>query len=215
MYKLDYIAVKISGNYSKLLDGTVSNTLDSNYNAFLDRNGKIVATFYQILSEDHIIIVFGNEFYDRFLQHLDKYLKLIPCDISKMDYKVYFDESNSEEVGEVIKLPNYRIILTKDEIANTITKDEFNKFRLENNIPLQGIDFDSEMALNISEKFVSFTKGCFLGQEIVARIHNTAKPPRRLVVKYENELGDDARGEITSKVTDDGRGKGFCLVKNS
>lgn len=57
-----------------------------------------------------------------------------------------------------------------------ISNDVFNILRLEAKIPLFGIDFDGKNIINeITEKAVDYEKGCFVGQEIVARIKNIAK----------------------------------------
>ena len=60
----------------------------------------------------------------------------------------------------------------------------FNTARLEAATPLFRIDFSTnnlpaETAL--LEKRVSFTKGCYLGQEVVARMHSLGKPKQQLV----------------------------------
>ena len=56
------------------------------------------------------------------------------------------------------------------------------------------------MLLNVAdEAWVSYTKGCYLGQEIVARVHFRSKPPKKLVVRSEGEA-DTAL--LTSKVKD-------------
>ena len=40
---------------------------------------------------------------------------------------------------------------------------------------------------------ISFTKGCFLGREVVARLHNLGKPQRKLFILtlYEKESFDE------------------------
>jgi tRNA-modifying protein YgfZ len=57
------------------------------------------------------------------------------------------------------------------------------RFRVEAGIPLYGTDFDSgalpsEASL---ESAIDFTKGCFLGQESVAKVRNLGHPPTVLV----------------------------------
>ncbi len=60
----------------------------------------------------------------------------------------------------------------------------FNTARIEAGSPIFHIDFghDSLPAeTGVLEEAVSFTKGCYLGQEIVARIHSQGHPKRLLV----------------------------------
>lgn len=217
LYKLNKLVLKITNNPSKLLNGLTSNTLDKPKNSFVDANGKIIATFEQKqISQDEILIVIGKQFLDRVMAHLEKYLKLTKTKIEVTKYKAYFDldAGYKADEGEFI-IPENRaqLIITKKDLIQNVSDEEFTLFRLENNIPIQGIDYDNEMLLNISENFVSYTKGCFLGQEIIARVHNLGKPPKKLVVKYEDECGDAEKKIMTSKCKDKtGRVLGFVFV---
>ena len=48
--------------------------------------------------------------------------------------------------------------------------------RLEAGIPLFGVDFDEKTVLpEIGEKAISYTKGCYTGQEVIARLKNIGK----------------------------------------
>jgi folate-binding protein YgfZ len=60
----------------------------------------------------------------------------------------------------------------------------FNATRIENGRPLFGIDFDESVLpheTGQTARAVSFTKGCYLGQEIVARMHARGAFARQLV----------------------------------
>ncbi len=84
--------------------------------------------------------------------------------------------------------------------------------RLEAGIPRESVDFDEANILLETglEKSVSYTKGCYLGQEVIARIHWRGQPKqqlRGLLIEAENapEKGvelwsEDGKkiGEITS-----------------
>ena len=55
----------------------------------------------------------------------------------------------------------------------TISDDLYDTLRIENGIPKYGVDMDettivSELGL---KDMISYTKGCYIGQEIIARIH--------------------------------------------
>ena len=58
----------------------------------------------------------------------------------------------------------------------------FDALRIEAGVPWPGREITNEVILNElnREDFVSFTKGCYVGQEIVARIKHRAHPPRLL-----------------------------------
>lgn len=66
----------------------------------------------------------------------------------------------------------------------------FNAARIEGGRPIFGIDFDETVLpaeTGQLERAVSFTKGCYLGQEIVARMHARGQVPRQIVGLRVNE----------------------------
>ena len=57
-----------------------------------------------------------------------------------------------------------------------INNETYDILRLEAGIPLYGVDFDQNNILpEVTEKAISYEKGCYVGQEIVARVKNIAK----------------------------------------
>jgi folate-binding protein YgfZ len=76
-------------------------------------------------------------------------------------------------------------LFKSEDFPIQVSEQEFTQYRLQQNLPLQGIDYQpDEFILNVdSGQFVSFTKGCFLGQEPVAKVHNRSKPSKKLVVE--------------------------------
>ncbi|MBF0490848.1 MAG: hypothetical protein HQL15_09620, partial [Candidatus Omnitrophica bacterium] len=86
-------------------------------------------------------------------------------------------------------------------------------------LPVMGVDYQADdFVLNIDEHtFVSYTKGCFLGQEPVAKVHHRSKPTKKLIVKAEAECTPEERLIMTSRITDPQTGvlRGFVFVKNN
>ncbi len=199
--KLDKIVFSISGNAAQFLNGLTSNTLDAPQNAFLNLHGRIIATFDQVkVSDDAFLISIVSAAVDGFLAHTERYAKLSRTTIEKTALNAYFDLDGNAPVKDgdwVIPQRKGRILLTDANLLDTISSSVFTLFRLEYQIPLHMIDYTDEMILNIDRgDFVSFTKGCFLGQEPVAKVHNRSKPSWRLDVCVENGV------------------KGFKFVKN-
>jgi folate-binding protein YgfZ len=64
-----------------------------------------------------------------------------------------------------------------------VAPDAAELVRIESGRPRHGIDFDAEtipQEAGLNERAVSFTKGCYVGQETVARLHWKGKPNRHL-----------------------------------
>jgi folate-binding protein YgfZ len=56
---------------------------------------------------------------------------------------------------------------------------------------------------------VHLEKGCYRGQETVARVHNLGRPPRRLVLLHLDGVTSDQLPAVGEPVTVDGRTVGF------
>ena len=64
-----------------------------------------------------------------------------------------------------------------------MSEDAAECLRIESGRPRLGFDMDAEtmpQEAGINERAVSFTKGCYVGQETVARLHYRGKPNRHL-----------------------------------
>jgi tRNA-modifying protein YgfZ len=65
----------------------------------------------------------------------------------------------------------------------TVSEEAAECLRIESGRPRLGFDMDAETMpeeAGINERAVSFTKGCYVGQETVARLHYRGKPNRHL-----------------------------------
>ncbi len=65
-----------------------------------------------------------------------------------------------------------------------ITENELNIARIEAGVFEFGVDFDSEnliVELGLEDRAVSYTKGCFIGQEVLARVKSHGAPARGLI----------------------------------
>ncbi|MCC6758479.1 MAG: hypothetical protein IT395_02475 [Candidatus Omnitrophica bacterium] len=206
----------------KFLNGLTANSLDKPQNVFVNLHGRIIATFDQIkINEDQFLLVIEESFIPAVLEHVDRYARLSHAKIQSENLTVYFDVDGSykPDKGEfVIPQKAGQLVLTAKNLSPLVSEAEFTVFRLKNNIPFLGIDYKDEMLLNVSETdFVSFTKGCFLGQEPIAKVHHRSKPTWKLAAKYEDECSAEEKAEMTSKAPDPVTGKvlGFVFVANN
>jgi folate-binding protein YgfZ len=98
--------------------------------------------------------------------------------------------------------------------------------RVEHGRPRYGIDLDDTVIpqeAGLNERAVSFTKGCYVGQETVARLYYKGKPNRRLrglllseptAPGAELSLGERVAGRLTSSVVSPRLGPiGLALVR--
>ena len=190
--KLDKTVLKITGEVKKLIFDISTNEAVNGKNALIDRFGKLIVLFDQAFVDDYVYLIFEKEFNQRFYDFTHNLIKLSECkiEVSKLKvFHVFTDEEHfsvsSEEEPKGIKIKQrigYLLLSEKTPNLNELDDEEYMQILVENNISRQGIDFDREMLLNLNwDEIVSFTKGCYIGQEIMARVHNLGKPPLKLV----------------------------------
>ena len=118
--------------------------------------------------------------------------------------------------GEDGALPNREFGETGAELLDTdleptLSGEELERMRIEAGVPAWGKELDDSILpaeAGLDETHVSFTKGCYPGQEPIARLHHRGKVNRRLRVLdvegatpgAEVRHGEKAVGRITSAV---------------
>jgi tRNA-modifying protein YgfZ len=121
-------------------------------------------------------------------------------------------------------VPAYELVDRDGQGADAIEPDELERLRILARTPAWGRELDDRVLpaeAGLEERSISFTKGCYPGQEPVARLHYRGHPNRGLRVltidgdelpPYDTELADrtgKAVGRVTSAVGD---GEGGVLA---
>jgi len=97
----------------------------------------------------------------------------------------------------------------KNENASEISDELYEVLRIENGVPLYGVDVDETTIvpeLGIDE-LISYQKGCYIGQEIIARIHfrgHIAKQLTGLILENKAKPNDELKsldGKNAGKIT--------------
>ncbi len=115
-----------------------------------------------------------------------------PCWLHVPSYLLLFPANRQAAVGQIL------------ESAGSVPCDAaiWDAIRIESGLPLWGVDFDhshlpQEVARN--EQAISFTKGCYLGQETIARIDAMGHVNRqRVAVKFSRQEIPDVGTELRS-----------------
>lgn len=222
LYKTSKVLWKIKDPSGAFLKGYGANTLDRPRNAFVDIKGKVVATFDQLkIAEEEMAVVLESSVQESLRKHLGKYLPICKADITEEpSYQIYFDLQGDFPLQEgewALPQKKGQLLITSRDLESIVSEEEFTLFRLLHEIPIQGIDYDDEMLLNISPtEYTSFTKGCYLGQEVLSRVHFKSKPPRKLVVKKQSDCTPEELERMTSPAKDleTGQIMGFVFAGN-
>jgi tRNA-modifying protein YgfZ len=132
------------------------------------------------------------------------------CEIELKPYRGYLQLGS----GEGIRNDDYGTEAWEswgEKERDAASVDELEPRRIEAGTPLWGRELDETILpaeAGLDETHVSFTKGCYPGQEPIARLHYRGRPNRRLrVLEVEDAspgdeifLGEKAVGRVTSAV---------------
>ena len=218
------------------------------YTFFLNAQGRILADAYVLCREEELLLDVEPERRAFVLEHLDKFI--IADDVTLEDvserYAVVGVEGPAVVAPEGFGLavagitvtglngvriyadPSKRDALIAELEASGIPQadaEAVETVRLENARPKYGVDISESHLVQETKRMeaVSFSKGCYLGQEIVERVRARANPHKyltqvliegRAVPAAGEELksGDAVTGRVTSAAYSPGLGKVAALA---
>jgi len=204
--------------------------------SFSTNQGKVIAIFKIIKEKDSFIIVINKEISDYFIEKLSMYILMSKVNIEIMrDIHVYgvigkaantFIKENNLNLYSVMKSDDVWILNnSKDEIKGLTVLSKMAGATLQKTSHFNAnhfLDIKKGMiriTMESKEKYIpqvlnledlngiSYKKGCYTGQEIVARTHYLGKIKKKLVLfscsstslKIENKIFDEGKevvGEI-------------------
>jgi folate-binding protein YgfZ len=127
--------------------------------------------------------------------------------------------------GEESGIPNNEFGEPASEVLDaglepTLALDELERMRIEARIPAWGKEVDDSILpaeAGLDETHVSFTKGCYPGQEPIARLRHRGKVNRslRVLEVVAAEPGDEVRngGKVVGRVTSAVPGRALAYVR--
>lgn len=203
----DSTAIHLNGDFDSVLsllqgqvtsDCTLINEQLGQISSLCNEKGFILCNFEVIFDQNKWLIIIENGLKDIFLNEITKFLPF---------YKVSAEPLSSKVIGFTRKkgqamLPNEHLVLSSDIAYLSLSIDKNNKSQdnldilsTENWAINRKIMGDHQIELEETGKYrphelgqhntrVSFTKGCFKGQEIIARMEYLGKLKKetRLIV---------------------------------
>jgi hypothetical protein len=178
-----FLQAQLSNDISKLDDSSVQ------LNAYCQHQGKILALFWVIRAGDDFLLSFPIDLLDSIKTRLQMYVLMADVKITDVTEQylqiglIGKSQKDSFTINEQLSL----IIadpknLSKFELTS---QDNWDKACVDLLLPEVSIAstetyIPQMLNLDINEVGVSFSKGCFPGQEVVARLHYLGKVKRRL-----------------------------------
>ena len=197
--------LRISGSDAEtFLQGQLSNDINKldalsvQLNAYCQHQGKILALFWVTKYEDSFFLSFPSDLLEAIKPRLQMFVimsDVVIEDITK-DYIQVGSIDEAHQKALVINDKLSLIIADKKDINkfNMEPIEHWNKSCIDSSLP-EIFSITSEklvpqmLNLDINEFGVNFSKGCYPGQEVVARLHYLGSAKRRL---FAFELDADA-----------------------
>ncbi|MEX2578042.1 MAG: hypothetical protein WD342_03210 [Verrucomicrobiales bacterium] len=199
--------------------------------------GKVEALVWVSALGDDLVLDGELRQRDFILERLDRYLIADDCEIvdetETLTLVHHFEESGPGVVSRRLAVPG-RDRWLRDERHDLrepaeIGEEEWAVLQIRSGVPESGLEitggeFPAELGLDTWA--VDFHKGCYLGQEVVSRIHSVGKVKRVLRViaaegvvardsELRNELGETGRATRQSLPWREKKSLGFGLFKRN
>jgi tRNA-modifying protein YgfZ len=98
-------------------------------------------------------------------------------------------------------VPAYELVDEEPPAGAPVTDDQLERLRILARSPRVGKEIDERVLpaeAGLDERAISFGKGCYPGQEPVARLHYRGHPNRTLrVLRFDGEKAPEENGELT------------------
>jgi len=178
-----FLQAQLSNDISKIDDSSVQ------LNAYCQHQGKILALFWVIRVGDDFLLSFPIDLLDSIKARLQMYVLMTDVKITDVTEQylqigvIGKSQKDSFTINEQLSL----ILADPKNLSkfDLTSQDYWDKACIDSFLP--EVDIVSTetyipqmLNLDINEVGVNFSKGCFPGQEVVARLHYLGKAKRRL-----------------------------------
>jgi tRNA-modifying protein YgfZ len=159
-------------------------------------------------ADDDFLVLTEPELGDVVRAHLTRMRLRARVEIEREEHRSVLVFGDAD-VGFATDLPGARELLDAAELEPTLGAAELERRRIEAGVPRWGRELDDRVLpaeAGLDATHISFTKGCYPGQEPVARLHYRGKANRGLrvlelpeVPEYDRGLVHD--GKVVGRVT--------------
>jgi folate-binding protein YgfZ len=230
--KLDRTVISVAGETAlAFLDGLITNNLDNvlTFAALLTPQGKIIADFFvHKKSDQEFLIETPAKFGKTLLMRLKMYKLRAKIDLDDVsdDVDVYAFWGGQGDAG--LADPRHpdlgqRLIAESGSLSPENSPTDYDAHRLSLGIPESVWDFETEKVFPADANMdrlsgVDFKKGCFVGQEVVSRMHRKTEVRKRMGVvtlSGDAETGDDLKsgGRTVGKLLHVNGSKAMALLR--
>jgi len=193
----DFLQNQLTNDISKLDNANVQ------INAYCQHQGKIIGLFWVMRNEDYFYLSFPSDLINKIKARLQMFVimsDVLIDNVSEEFSQIGLIDEEEPESFFIDERMSLLITTSKEKKAlNSANADEWTKASIDSQLP-EVFLFTSEkfvpqmLNLDIDEFGVNFSKGCYPGQEVVARLHYLGEAKRRLFsfqCDSEVQIGDN------------------------
>ena len=219
-------------------DINICKTNDFLYSCLLTPQGKFFADFFIFKNKEKFVFELHDIFYENFLKKLNMYKLRSNINIEEIEtlysfiifgklktnkhYKILNLDPRNSNIGK--KLIQYDPSIKFNEEIIEIDEKKYHEILIQNKVPYSPFDLRENKSLLLENNFdningISWNKGCFVGQEITARMKYRALLKKQLyaleLIAGNINIGDKIiekevnLGEVISKANQ----YIFCMLK--
>jgi folate-binding protein YgfZ len=221
----------LQGQFSNDINALKENTVQ--LNAYCQHQGKIMALIWVMKKADKYFLSLPKELASEIIKKLTMFKMMADVIIENVSDEIMQLGVIDETIKNVFRLNNQQSIMLNEPYSRLdfeLEKDnsKWEKACIDNELPevwLKTVEKFVPQLLNldINEVGVNFAKGCYPGQEVVARLHYLGKSKRRMRVfecNGEVQVGDKLIAENSISAKSSGvvvrcvkfSPKSFCLA---
>ena len=191
-----FLQSQLTNDISKLGDSEIQ------INAYCQHQGKIVGLFWVMRYQNGFLISFPNELLEKIKSRLKMFVIMSDVVIKDVSNDLFqLGLVNDHKIDAYILNDSLSVLIT-ESLNNTSEYfsdiEEWDKSYFDSLIPEVFAATSEKLVpqmlnLDIDEIGVNFSKGCYPGQEVVARLHYLGSAKRRLFsfkANYEMQVGD-------------------------
>ncbi|MFT2111779.1 YgfZ/GcvT domain-containing protein [Marinomonas sp. 2405UD68-3] len=223
-----FLQGQITADLTKLTD---DNALTG---AVCNLKGQVITNFYLVKANDSILMIMQHDLLDKTLQHLKRFAVFFKTTLSDVSDNYHLENqffypasdlvfTEQENKAVLRDQANYSIQISPFPIQHVLCISPQNEQKyepLENNVSTDALSLlaaEPLITLANSEQFlpqmlnmqftngISFKKGCYTGQEIVARVQYRGKTKKRL---YIGSINNTINEKTTAITNSDGKNVG-------
>lgn len=193
------------------------------FTSICDLKGRVISTLLVArIKPDHLALIVPKSLQGVLEQHLDKYLRFSRSKLTASKYQV---TSRAQRIGNafsvvhsdsgvVIQHPSEKICWVLSEDQPTLP-DEFIEHDIQAGLvwltPSTSESFLPQVLGLEHHGGISYNKGCYLGQEVIARVHFLGKPKQKLAIVH---FGDIIPEQTVSLKDEGGKSHGSLTIVN-